>query len=117
MPDSVVLLKVEEDTALVSGTIEITGGKFSLKVESGSMQIIGVGKSGGFIYKSSSDGSFRVGRTADKKGKHAGNFCFQCYGTKVVVNKGVILDGKTYTSKTKMTVDKDLKWIVVSSWD
>lgn len=111
------LLNVDANTALISGTIEATGGEFSLKVESGSMQIVGVGKSGGFIYKSSSNGSFRVGRIADKKGNPVGSFCFQCYGTKIIVNKRVTLDGKTYEPGTKMTVDKDLQWIVISSWD
>ena len=41
----------------------------------------------------------------------------QCYGTKVKLNVSVIIDGKTYQAGAKLTVDKDMNWIEVSSWD
>jgi hypothetical protein len=39
------------------------------------------------------------------------------YGVRVEVKAAVVFDGKTYSSGTKLTVDKDLQWIEVSSWD
>jgi hypothetical protein len=41
---------------------------------------------------------------------------YQCYGTKLTVKKKVTLEGKTYKPGTKLTVDKKLKWVEVSSW-
>jgi hypothetical protein len=42
----------------------------------------------------------------------------QCYGTKLTVgDQPVTLEGKTYQPGTKLTVDKDLHWIEVSSCD
>lgn len=46
-----------------------------------------------------------------------GQFVYQCYGTKLTVRVQVTLEGKTYKPGTKLTVDKDLNWIEVSSWD
>ena len=39
------------------------------------------------------------------------------YGTKITVGIRVEIDGKTYEPGTKLTVEKDLNWIQVSSWD
>ena len=44
-------------------------------------------------------------------------FVYQCYGTKLTVTVTVTLEGKTYKPGTKLTVDKNLKWVEVSSWD
>lgn len=44
----------------------------------------------------------------------------QCYGTKITVNlEGVdlILDNVIYSKGALLTVDKDLNWIEVSSWE
>ena len=41
----------------------------------------------------------------------------QCYGTKVTVNGMVTIDEKTYESGTLLTVDKNLHWTIVPSWD
>lgn len=41
---------------------------------------------------------------------------YQCYGTKLTVQKKVTLKGKTYKPGAKLTVDKDLYWIEVSGW-
>jgi hypothetical protein len=41
----------------------------------------------------------------------------QCYGTKITLDEPVTLDGKTFEAGSNLTVDKDLKWIQVSSWD
>jgi len=46
-----------------------------------------------------------------------GQFTIQCYGTKLTVKEPVTLDGKTYEPGTKLTVDKDLQWTEVSSWN
>lgn len=44
-------------------------------------------------------------------------FVYQCYGAKLTTKVEITLEGKTYKPGTKLTVDKDLKWIEVSSWD
>jgi len=44
-----------------------------------------------------------------------GQIEYQCSGTKLTVKMKVTLEGKTYKPGTKMTVDKNLKWIEVSS--
>ena len=41
----------------------------------------------------------------------------QCYGTKVTLKIPLVIDGIDYPSDTKLTVDKDMEWIEVSSWD
>lgn len=42
----------------------------------------------------------------------------KCYGTKVTLAVfATVKGGRSYPSGTKLTVDKDLNWIVVSSWD
>lgn len=39
------------------------------------------------------------------------------YGVKVEIEAVVVFDGKSYSAGTKLTVDKDLNWIEVSSWE
>lgn len=46
-----------------------------------------------------------------------GQFTYQCYGTKLTIKEEITLEGKTYKPGALLTVDKDLKWIEVSSWD
>ncbi len=44
----------------------------------------------------------------------------KCYGTKITVNVeggDVIIDGVIYAKGALLTVDKDLNWIEVSSWE
>lgn len=44
----------------------------------------------------------------------------KCYGTKITVNVeggDLILDGVIYAKGALLTVDKDLNWIEVSSWE
>ncbi len=41
----------------------------------------------------------------------------KCYGTKITVNVSVTIGNKSYAPGTKLTVDKDLNWIEVSSWE
>jgi len=41
----------------------------------------------------------------------------KCYGTKITADMAVTIDGTTYPAGTMLTVDEDLNWIVVSSWD
>jgi len=44
----------------------------------------------------------------------------KCYGTKITVNVeggDVIIDGVMYAKGALLTVDKDLNWIEVSSWE
>lgn len=38
------------------------------------------------------------------------------YGTRTTVTSPVTLDGKHYKPGTKLTVNKDLEWVQVSSW-
>ena len=46
-----------------------------------------------------------------------GKTAIQCYGTKLTVGgTPVTLDGQTYVPGTKLTVDENLDWIEVSSW-
>jgi len=40
----------------------------------------------------------------------------RCVGTQVMVTKDVTLDGKRYKRGARLTVDKDKKWVEVSSW-
>ena len=42
---------------------------------------------------------------------------WKCYGAKITVRESVTIDGRTYETGTKLTVDRDLQWIEVSSWD
>jgi ankyrin repeat protein len=41
----------------------------------------------------------------------------KCYGIKVVLKVPVTIDGVVYKAGTKLTVDKDLRWTEVASWD
>jgi hypothetical protein len=41
----------------------------------------------------------------------------QCYGTKITLKVAVTLEGRNYPPGTKLTVDKDLHWVEVLSWD
>jgi hypothetical protein len=49
--------------------------------------------------------------------EHGGKNLLKCYGSKVTLEVPVSLDGKTYKAGTKLTMDKNLNWIEVSSWD
>ncbi len=59
--------------------------------------------------------------TADGDWKLNGTFDFQagyeCYGTKITANVLVEIGDQTYEPGTKLTVDKDLQWVEISSWD
>ena len=44
-------------------------------------------------------------------------FMIKCYGTKVTLEVADTVDGVRYPAGTKLTVDKNLDWIEVSSWD
>lgn len=44
-------------------------------------------------------------------------FVYKCYGTKLTAKVEITLGGITYATGTKLTVDKDLNWIEVSSWN
>ena len=46
-----------------------------------------------------------------------GQFVYKSYGTKLTVTATITLEGKTYQPGAKLTVDKNLHWIEVSSWD
>ena len=111
------LLDVGADGALLRGTIELVGGRSSVGVESGTMSIVGIGQSGGYIYETSPDGAVRIGPLFDESGAAIGRFGFQCYGTKITVMERVTLDDRTYERGTKLTVDENLEWVEVSSWD
>ena len=41
----------------------------------------------------------------------------QCFGTRVTLKISLAVGGVHYDAGTKLTVDKDLKWIAVESWD
>jgi len=41
----------------------------------------------------------------------------QCFGTKITLRIEVSVNGQVYPPGSKLTVDKDLKWIAVSSWE
>jgi len=41
----------------------------------------------------------------------------KCYGTQITLNVPVKIGDKTYEPGTKLTVDKDLNWIEVLSWE
>ena len=108
------LLDVSGDGALLNGTIEFAGGSSPVGVESGTMSVAGVGESGGAIVKTSSDGAARVGPLGSGA---PSEFSFQCYGAKITVKEDVTLGDVAYESGTKLTVDKDLQWVEVSSWN
>ncbi len=59
------------------------------------------------------DGWTVIGTVEFREGKHL----IKWYGAKVTLNVSAVLEGKNYKPGTKLTVDKDLKWIEVSSWD
>jgi hypothetical protein len=44
-------------------------------------------------------------------------FDFKCYGIKLTAKVPVTIGGVTYPVGTKITVDRDQNYIVVSSWD
>ncbi|MFZ1316769.1 HEAT repeat domain-containing protein [Methanothrix sp.] len=46
-----------------------------------------------------------------------GDAVIQGYGTKITLDVPVTVDGKTFDAGSKLTVDKDLNWVEVSSWD
>ena len=62
-----------------------------------------------------SDGSLALSGSASYS--DAGGIQYQCYGTKITIVGTVTLDDVFYDDGTKLTVDKDLKWIQVSSWE
>lgn len=41
----------------------------------------------------------------------------KCYGTKITVNISAKIEGRIYEPETKLTVDENLDWFIVSSWD
>ena len=41
----------------------------------------------------------------------------QCLGTRVTLKIPLAVGGVQYDAGAKLTVDKDLKWIAVESWD
>lgn len=41
---------------------------------------------------------------------------YPCYGTKVISNKAISVNGKRYDAGTKLTVDRNLKWVVITEW-
>lgn len=45
-----------------------------------------------------------------------GQFVYKSFGTKLTVRATITLEGKTYQPGAKLTVDKNLHWIEVSSW-
>jgi hypothetical protein len=45
------------------------------------------------------------------------NPLIRCVGTRIIVAKKVTLEGKTYRRGDLLTVDKDMNWILLSSWD
>lgn len=42
---------------------------------------------------------------------------WKSYGARLTLKEAVTIDGKTYQPGAKLTVDKDLNWVEVSSWD
>lgn len=62
----------------------------------------------------SPDGTWNLDGNADFVN---GRTAIKCYGTKITLAVPLTIKGKTYPSGTKLTVDKDLNWIAVSSWD
>ena len=47
----------------------------------------------------------------------SGDAQIQCYGAKITLDIPLTVDGKRFETGAKLTVDKDLHWIQVSSWD
>lgn len=45
------------------------------------------------------------------------NASWKSYGVKLTIITTVTIEGVTYQPGTLLTVDKDQKWVVVSSWD
>ncbi|MDH4180112.1 MAG: hypothetical protein OEV33_06335, partial [Armatimonadota bacterium] len=62
----------------------------------------------------SDDGNMLCGGTFDIRNNKT---LVRWYGAKVTVSVEVELGGKTYQPGAKLTVDKNLNWIEVSSWD
>ena len=60
------------------------------------------------------DDGWRVKGTVDIR---EGKTLIKWYGAKVTLNVSAVLEGKNYKPGTKLTVDKDLKWIEILSWD
>jgi hypothetical protein len=46
-----------------------------------------------------------------------GSLDIRAYGSKLTTKTKVVLDGKTYEPDTKLTIDKNLNWCPVSSWE
>jgi hypothetical protein len=62
-----------------------------------------------------SDGSVRLSGKisySDAQGMQ-----YKCYGTKITMKVTGDLDGTTFQAGALLTVDKDLNWIQVSSWN
>lgn len=70
------------------------------------------------VASSDSGWSLRVGPTsAEKIEMYNFKLQVQCYGTKITLDIPITIDGQTYKAGAKLTVDKNLNWIEVSSWD
>ena len=41
----------------------------------------------------------------------------QCFGTRITLDVPITVDGKVFPAGTRLTVDKNLNWIAVSSWE
>lgn len=68
------------------------------------------------------DGSWKIVIPAGTKlkivnGEWVLDFSLDCYGVQVTLDVPVTIGGKTYPPGTKLTRDKDLNWVEVSSWD
>ena len=66
------------------------------------------------IEEVAADGSWKLDGTF---GVQDGRIVYECFGTKVTGNVPVEIGDKTYEPGTKFTVDKDLQWVEVSSWN
>jgi hypothetical protein len=42
---------------------------------------------------------------------------WKCHGVKITIKEDVTIDGRSYEPGAKLTIDKDLNWVEVSSWD
>ena len=60
------------------------------------------------------DGTLNCQGTLEERN---GERLFQYYGAKLTFKTDVTLDGKKYPVGTKLTVDKNLNWLEVKSWD
>ena len=68
------------------------------------------------------DGSWKIVIPSDTKlkivdGKLVLDFTLNCYGVQVTLDVPVTIGSKTYPPGTKLTRDKDLEWVEVSSGD